>query len=351
MKLFKPKNILITGGAGFIGANFIQYYSQQQPKTRIINLDKLTYAANRLALKVIVADNLIFIEGDICDTALVHSTLRNYEIDTIIHFAAESHVDRSITEPLLFAKTNVLGAVNLLDVARSYWLDELKLTEDQCRFYHISTDEVYGSLALTDDARCEDHIYQPRSPYSASKAASDHFVQAYYHTYGLPVVMSHCSNNYGPFQHSEKFIPTIIRACFNWQPITIYGNGANIRDWIYVEDHCRAIHAVLERGSLGESYNIAANNQVDNNRLAKEICGIMDELYPQKKSYASLMAYVTDRPGHDFRYALDTTKIKQTLNWCSHIDLAEGLRKTLAYYHKIWDPHFNENCFGEDTVI
>jgi dTDP-glucose 4,6-dehydratase len=332
-KLFKPKNILITGGAGFIGANFIRYYSKSRPEVRLINLDKLTYAANNDNLKDIYDQNRFeFIHGDICDYDLILKLLRNYKIDAIINFAAESHVDRSINEPLLFAKTNVLGTASLLEAARVYWLTELHLQDDECRFYQISTDEVFGSLSSNDRPSAEDHLYQPSSPYSASKAGADHFVHAYHHTYGLPVVLSHCSNNYGPCQHNEKFIPTIINACLKWQTIPIYGNGNNVRDWIYVEDHCTAIHSILENGFLGQSYNIGANNQISNTNLAKEICILMDSLYSQEKSYSSLISYVPDRLGHDLRYALDTCKINKELNWAAQTNLQSGLMKTIEYF-------------------
>jgi len=335
MRRFKPQNILITGGAGFIGANFIRHCCTHFLPYNIINLDNLTYAANLENLQdLYTEDRFVFIEGDICDADLIFKLLRKYKIDTIINFAAESHVDRSIHDPLIFAKSNVLGTANLLEAARQYWLTELKLSATDCRFYHISTDEVFGSLSLTNAARTEEHRYQPRSPYSASKASADHFVHAYHHTYGLPVVLSHCSNNYGPYQHPEKFIPTIIHACLNGQAIPIYGTGNNIRDWIYVEDHCRAIQTILEQGQLGQSYNIAANNQVDNNTLAQEICLLMDELLPQQQSYTTLITYVPDRLGHDLRYALDTTKIRTTLSWSPQIDLRAGLIKTIAYYMK-----------------
>ena len=335
-KAFKPKNILITGGAGFIGANFIRYYVNSNPQVRLINLDKLTYAANNINLKD-VYDNqrLLFIHNDICEYDFILDLLRHYEIDAIINFAAESHVDRSIDEPLIFTKTNVLGTASLLEAARVYWLAESRLQNNDCRFYQISTDEVFGSLAFNDEPSAENHRYQPSSPYSASKAGADHVVNAYHHTYGLPVVISHCSNNYGPYQHHEKFIPTIINSCLGWRTIPIYGNGTNVRDWIYVEDHCVAIGAILENGTLGQSYNIGANNQLSNNVLAEEICKIMDSLYPREKSYLSLISFVPDRPGHDLRYALDTSKITQDLKWSPQVNLQTGLLKTIEYFTTI----------------
>jgi dTDP-glucose 4,6-dehydratase len=335
MTSFTPNNILITGGAGFIGANFIHYYLRKNTKANIINLDKLTYAGNNNNLEGIAhSEQLLNVCGDICDYDLVLSLLRKHEINTIINFAAESHVDRSISDPLIFAKSNVLGTANLLQAARTYWLTESGLQNNQCRFYQISTDEVFGSLEFEQNPSDENYKYHPRSPYSASKAGADHFVNAYYHTYGLPVVLSHCSNNYGPYQHNEKFIPTIINACLNWQPIPIYGNGKNIRDWIYVEDHCVGIEAVLKYGLLGESYNIGANNQLSNNALAQEICILMDKLFPGSESYRSLLSYVPDRLGHDFRYALDISKIQQELQWQPSVDLQTGLLKTINFYKK-----------------
>jgi dTDP-glucose 4,6-dehydratase len=335
-KTFKPKNMLITGGAGFIGANFIRYIVNSNPEVRLINLDKLTYAANNLNLKDLYDNKrLLFIHNDICDYDFILDLLRRYEIDAIINFAAESHVDRSINEPLIFTKTNVLGTASLLEAARIYWLVESRLQSNECQFYQISTDEVFGSLAFSDSPSAENHRYQPSSPYSASKAGADHFVNAYHHTYGLPVVLSHCSNNYGPYQHNEKFIPTVINACLEWRTIPIYGNGTNVRDWIYVEDHCIAIGAILENGISGQSYNVGANNQLSNNVLAEEICKIMDSLFQRDKSCLSLISYVPDRPGHDLRYALDTSKITKELNWLPQVNLQNGLLKTIEYFTAI----------------
>ncbi len=332
MRTYAPKNILVTGGAGFIGTNFIHSYLNAGVH-QVVNLYKLTYAADskRLA-KHQQNQRLVSICGDICDYDFVVNLLQKYEITTIINFAAESHVDRSIRDPLIFAKSNVLGTVSLLEAARVYWQSELRLRNDECLFYQISTDEVFGSLEFDVEASTESDKYQPRSPYSASKAGADHFVHAYQHTFDLPVVISHCSNNYGPYQHNEKFIPTIINACLNWQPIPIYGNGKNIRDWIYVEDHCAAIQTVLERGLVGQTYNIGANNQLSNNALAQEICILMDKLFPRSESYSSLLSYVPDRLGHDLRYALNITKIQQELRWQPSVDLQTGLLKTINFY-------------------
>jgi dTDP-glucose 4,6-dehydratase len=335
MMTYIPKNILITGGAGFIGKNFIRHYFQTNIG-QLINLDKLTYAADNTDLSE-YQDNgrLININGDICDYDLVSDLLRKYKVNTIINFAAESHVDRSILDPLIFAKSNVLGTTSLLEAARVYWQSDLGWQNDECRFYQISTDEVFGSLEFNAQASTEDDKYQPSSPYSASKASADHFVHAYHHTFGLPIVLSHCSNNYGPYQHSEKFIPTIINACLNRQPIPIYGNGNNIRDWIYVEDHCAAIKAVLENGKIGQAYNIGGNCQISNNDLAKEICIIMDTLYPQRQSYTSLIAYIPDRLGHDLRYAMNTNKINRELHWQPQTDLEQGLETTIRHYKQL----------------
>ena len=257
MAEYQPQNILVTGGAGFIGCNYIRYMLTKYKNISIVNLDKLTYAGS--------LDNLAdlpdpsrhqFIQGDICDQLLVAKLLRQYQIDTIVHFAAESHVDRSITGPAAFIETNILGTFSLLEAARSYWLDDSLYGQQQCRFHHISTDEVYGSLAKKDPPFEESTAYAPNSPYSASKAGSDHLVRAWHHTYGLPVTTSNCSNNYGPYQHPEKFIPTIIRCCFEQKPIPIYGDGTNIRDWLYVEDHCSGVDTVIRQGKPGETYNI-----------------------------------------------------------------------------------------------
>lgn len=314
------KNILVTGGAGFIGSNFIRLLVKHQVELNIVNLDKLTYAGS---LKNLVGVNHQFIRGDILDKALVTQIIKNFHIDTIVHFAAESHVDRSIISPYQFIETNVMGTFNLLETAR-----ELNVQ----RFHHVSTDEVYGSLTPYASGFTETSNYDPRSPYSASKAASDHLAKSYYHTYGLPLTISNCSNNYGPYQHSEKLIPTIIRSCLTHQKIPIYGNGSNVRDWLYVEDHCRGILAILQQGKIGECYNIGANNEVSNLQLAKYICNRLDELLPWKHAYATLIEFVSDRPGHDFRYAIDFTKIKTQLDWHPVESFKSGIDKTLHFY-------------------
>lgn len=314
------KNILITGGAGFIGSNFIRLLAKEQPEFNLFNLDKLTYAGS---LKNLAGIDCEFIRGDIANKQLVEQTIKQYHIDTIVHFAAESHVDRSIASPYPFIETNIGGTFNLLEAAR-----ELRVQ----RFHHISTDEVFGSLDADAPAFTEQSNYDPRSPYSASKASSDHLVKSYFHTYGLPVTLSNCSNNYGPYQHNEKLIPTIIRSCVTQQKIPIYGNGTNVRDWLYVEDHCRAILLILQKGKMGECYNIGANNEVSNLQLANYLCQRLDELLPWQQSYETLIEFVPDRLGHDYRYAIDYTKINKELGWQPIESFASGIDKTLDFY-------------------
>lgn len=325
--MYQQKNILVTGGAGFIGSNHIRYLLSHYNEIKVINFDKLTYAGNLDNLKDLPNEkNYTFVQGDICDAELVAKTLRDYDIDTIIHFAAESHVDRSITGPSEFIRTNVVGTYTLLEVARRYWLDEKKLNQSQCRFHHVSTDEVFGTLGPNDPAFIETTPYAPNSPYSASKAGSDHIARAYFHTYGLPVTMSNCSNNYGPYQHPEKLIPTIIRSCQNWQPIPIYGDGSNIRDWLHVEDHCVAIDEIVRRGIVGESYNVGSDNEKTNLEVTYTICDLFDKLKPQKKSHRELITFVRDRLGHDWRYAINGSKLENELGWSAQMDFKEGIK-------------------------
>jgi len=337
MTEYTPKNLLVTGGAGFIGANFIHYFLKQYPNANIINLDLLTYAGNLDHLKSLENNaRYEFIHGDIADEKLVADSLRKFAIDTIVHFAAESHVDRSITGPRAFVETNVLGTFNLLEQARVYWLEEKKYTHKDCRFHHISTDEVYGTLQMGDAAFTETTAYQPNSPYSASKAGSDHLARAYFHTYQLPMTMSNCSNNYGPYQHPEKLIPTIIRCCIKGETIPIYGNGTNIRDWLYVDDHCQAIDTIIRTGELGENYNVGGKNEIANLELTETICQLFDERYPAKAPHKNLIEFVTDRPGHDFRYAIDNSKIQKELKWQPAYGFHEAINKTIDYYLKIF---------------
>ena len=333
MPAYQPHHVLVTGGAGFIGANFIRHLLENEPTVQIINLDKLTYAGSLDNLHNLPdAKRCHFVQGDITDAALVRHLLQHHNIDTIVHFAAESHVDRSIAAPAAFITTNVLGTFTLLEAARHHWLEIEKRDAAHCRFHHISTDEVYGSLTSTDPLFTEKTAYQPRSPYSASKAGSDHLVHAYYHTYGLPITLSNCSNNYGPYQHAEKFIPTILRSCIEHKPIPIYGNGKNVRDWLYVDDHCRGILAILKNGSIGEQYNLGGNNEWENIALATYICELMDKQKPHTSSYKNLLQFVTDRPGHDFRYAIDFSKAKKELHWQPQETLESGLKKTIQFY-------------------
>jgi len=402
----------VTGGAGFIGCNYVRYMLASDADVRIVNLDALTYAGSLDNLKDLpdkvnsvgredalgykvngdqvncatreyplgeARDGALgyesrhtFVQGDICDRALVDRLLREHQVDTIVHFAAESHVDNSISGPEIFVQTNVMGTFTLLEAARQYWLVERQgrgvrsqgagtshqspvtshdSLRESFRFHHISTDEVYGTLSKDDPAFSEETPYAPNSPYSASKAGSDHLVRAYFHTYGLPVTTTNCSNNYGPYQHSEKLIPTIIRNCVNGSAIPVYGDGSNIRDWLYVEDHCSGIDAVIRKGKLGETYNIGGINEWANIDIVRCICSIMDELVVgnvskssgelwnkrvssggQVTSHKSLISFVTDRPGHDWRYAIDASKMGQTMDWKPAETFETGIRKTVEWY-------------------
>ncbi|MBK2243564.1 dTDP-glucose 4,6-dehydratase [Francisella tularensis] len=330
---YKPKNILVTGAAGFIGSNYVRIMLSRYSDIKIISYDKLTYAGSLDNLKDLNNEhNHIFIKGDICDEVLVYQTLKEYKIDTIVHFAAESHVDNSIANPKVFLETNVIGTFTLLDCAKRYWLDELGLEETSCRFHHISTDEVYGTLAKDEPAFTEIKAYEPNSPYSASKAGSDHIARAYHHTYKLPVTISNCSNNYGPYQHREKLIPVVINSCINYKPIPVYGDGSNIRDWLYVEDHCDAIQTIVEKGVVGEVYNIGGINEVDNLTLVKTICKLMDEYKPENAPHSNLITFVEDRKGHDWRYAIDNSKIQNELGWKPSQDFDKMFRQTIEFY-------------------
>ncbi|MFN7930698.1 MAG: dTDP-glucose 4,6-dehydratase [Blastocatellia bacterium] len=329
------RNVLVTGGAGFIGSNFIRYLLASEPQAKIINLDALTYAGSLENLTDVATHaRHTFVHGNICDEALVPTLLRQHRIDTVVHFAAESHVDRSISNPQQFIETNVVGTLNLLTACRSVWLEEQLLLGSVVRFHHVSTDEVYGSLQPADPAFAETTPYAPNSPYAASKAASDHLVRAYHHTYGLPVTVTNCSNNYGPYQFPEKLIPLMIANALHGRPLPIYGDGRQIRDWLYVTDHCAAIKLVLQRGRVGETYNIGGHNQPTNLEIVQQLCELLDELVPASphRPHQSLLQYVADRPGHDRRYAIDLTKIHTELGWGPGETLASGLRKTVMWY-------------------
>ena len=326
--------ILITGGAGFIGSNFILQWLAGESSS-VINLDKLTYAGNPANLASIASDRrYTFMQGDICDREMLAELLLKHRPRAIVHFAAESHVDRSIHGPDDFVRTNVNGTFSLLEEARAYWSAMTGNEKSVFRFLHVSTDEVYGSLAATDPAFSETTRYAPNSPYSASKAASDHLVRAYHHTYGLPVLTTNCSNNYGPFQFPEKLIPLVILHALNGKPIPVYGDGMNVRDWLYVADHCEAIRTVLKRGRLGETYNIGGSNEIKNLDVVNTICSVLDELRPNDPvvPHKNLITFVKDRPGHDRRYAMDATKIQSELGWRPKETFETGMRKTIQWY-------------------
>jgi dTDP-glucose 4,6-dehydratase len=325
--------ILVTGGTGFIGSNFI-LQCRQQSWFKVINLDKLTYASNPKTLSQLDADqNYRFVRGDIADKLLVQNLLEDTQPTAIINFAAESHVDRSILDPGAFIQTNVVGTFNLLDVSRNYWEHLSAPQKETFRFLHISTDEVYGSLMPNDPAFSEDTSYAPNSPYASSKASSDHLVRAYYHTYGLPTLTTNCSNNYGPCQFPEKLIPLIILNALEGQSLPIYGDGQNIRDWLYVTDHCDAIYQVLKNGSVGQTYNIGGNSEKPNLYVVQRICEILDELAPKPNfQHASLITFVKDRPGHDRRYAINCSKIQEQIGWQPKETFETGLVKTVQWY-------------------
>jgi dTDP-glucose 4,6-dehydratase len=327
--------ILVTGAAGFIGSNFVLDWLANSSAESIVNLDKLTYAGNLETLKSLKKHTRhVFVQGDISDYELVISLLIKYSIRAVVNFAAESHVDRSIHGPDDFIQTNVVGTFNLLEAVRTYWSGLPEAEKKDFRFLHVSTDEVYGSLSPTDSAFTESNAYQPNSPYSASKAASDHLVRAWHHTYGLPVLTTNCSNNYGPYHFPEKLIPLVILNALAGKPLPIYGDGQQIRDWLYVKDHCSAICRVLEAGKLGETYNVGGCNEKTNLDVVHTICSILDDLRPKADGtpYESQITYVKDRPGHDRRYAIDATKIERELGWRPVETFETGIRKTVQWY-------------------
>jgi dTDP-glucose 4,6-dehydratase len=332
--------VLVTGGAGFIGSNFVHAWLAHQEEV-LVNLDKLTYAGNLRNLHALAGDSRHhFVQGDIGDTTLVSQLLATHQPRAVLHFAAESHVDRSIHGPMDFIQTNVVGTFQLLESVRAYWAGLDAQAKQAFRFLHVSTDEVYGSLAADAPAFSETHPYEPNSPYSASKAASDHLVRAWHHTYGLPVLTTNCSNNYGPYHFPEKLIPLVIHNALAGKPLPIYGDGQQVRDWLYVEDHCKAIMRVLQDGRLGETYNVGGWNEKPNIEVVRTLCALLDELKPRAdgQSYATQMTFVKDRPGHDRRYAIDARKLERELGWRPEETFETGLRKTVQWYlnHGDW---------------
>ena len=335
------KSILVTGGCGFIGSNLVKQLVHKYPDYNIINLDVLTYAGDLNNVKSIENEpNYHFVHGDICNRSLVELLFKEHDIKGVFHLAAESHVDNSIEGPEVFIKTNINGTFTLLDVAYKYWMHEpfkMKSGYEDVRFLHVSTDEVYGSLGETG-LFTEETPYAPNSPYSASKASSDMLVRSYHHTYGMPTVITNCSNNYGPFQNNEKLIPTIIRKALSGEQIPIYGDGKNIRDWLYVEDHCTGLDLAFHKGKSGEVYNIGGKNEQNNNYICARICELLDELKPKEKgSYSDQITFVKDRAGHDFRYAIDATKIETELGWKAEENFDSGIVKTVRWYLDEWE--------------
>jgi len=361
----KMKNVLITGGAGFIGSNFVRHLLRVKTEIQIINLDAFTYAGSLENLKDLPdSERHALVKGDICDPVLVKRLLEQYHIDTIVHFAAETHVDRSILGSEQFIQTNVVGTYNLLEAARQVWLEENNSNSGDVHFHHISTDEVYGSLEPDDPPFSEITPYAPNSPYAASKAAGDHLVRAYHHTYGLPVTITNCSNNYGPYQFPEKLIPLMILTAMDGKPLPIYGDGQQIRDWLFVDDHCEAIWRVLRDGTTGQVYNVGGDTQPTNLEIVQALCAILDERFPESPytPHQNLIQHVADRPGHDRRYAMDITKIKHELGWEPRESLVSGLKKTVDWYlaHSEWIAaihsqsgyqHWLEQNYAEREVV
>ena len=344
------KKCLVTGGCGFIGSNYIRTVLDREEDLHVVNLDKLTYAGNIQNLNGISSNNLTIVKGDICDVDLVNSLFEKHNFDTVVHFAAESHVDRSIEGPAEFIQTNVVGTLNLLEQSRIF----INITNnDNFRFLHVSTDEVYGSLG--DDGKfLETTPYDPSSPYSASKAGSDHLVRAWNRTFGLPTLITNCSNNYGSYQFPEKLVPLMIINCLQGNPLPVYGKGENVRDWLFVGDHCDAIHTVLAKGEMGETYNIGGNNEIKNIDVVTIICSLLDEISPQKNgsSYSDLITFVKDRPGHDFRYAIDAGKIQNDLGWSPNESFETGIRKTIHWYldNQNWWKAIQDNNYRQERL-
>jgi dTDP-glucose 4,6-dehydratase len=350
-------NILVTGGCGFIGSNFIRQRLTEpnSPLTKLVNLDALTYAGNPANLADLAADRrYVFAHGDIGDTALVSRLLAEHQIDAILNFAAESHVDRSIDSPEPFVQTNVVGTLRLLNAARLYWTKLPEEKKSAFRFLHVSTDEVYGTLSPTDPAFTEETPFAPNSPYAASKAASDHLVRSYQHTYKLPTLTTNCSNNYGPYHFPEKLIPLVILNALEGKPLPVYGDGMQIRDWLYVEDHAAAIWLVLQRGRVGETYNIGGLNEKPNIEIVKTICSLLDQKSPRVDgaSYAKQITYVTDRPGHDRRYAIDCGKIQKELGWAPRENFKSGISKTVEWYlaHRAWAADITTGRYARERL-
>ncbi len=342
----RQRHLLITGGAGFIGANFVHYWCERYPNDRVIVLDALTYAGNRQTLVPLDSHpNFRFVKGDICDRPLLDVLLQEEAIDTVVHFAAESHVDRSILGPDAFVRTNVVGTFTLLEAFRQHWSSGDRPLN--YRFHHVSTDEVYGSLGSDDPAFSETTPYAPNSPYSASKAGSDHLVRAYHHTYGMPTTITNCSNNYGPYHFPEKLIPLMCINILMGKPLPVYGDGQNVRDWLYVKDHCSAIDAVLQHGTSGEMYNVGGNNEVKNLDLVHMLCDLMNSMAPALpvQPTQKLITFVKDRPGHDRRYAINSTKLQTELGWVPSVTVEEGLRQTVEWFlsnEDWWRPLLSE---------
>ena len=348
------KIFLVTGGSGFIGANFIQYLLKNDLAEKIINLDKLTYAGNpQNLLKFEHDDRYVFNQGDICDQEHVRELIQLHHPDIIVNFAAESHVDRSIDGPGEFIKTNISGTYTLLQESLRYYQSLENDKQKKFRFHHVSTDEVFGSLG-EDGFFTEETPYDPSSPYSASKAASDHLVRAWERTYGLPIIISNCSNNYGPYQFPEKLIPLMILNCLAEESLPVYGTGENVRDWLYVDDHCEAIYTIIEKGKIGETYNVGGNNEIQNIEIVNTICSILDEIKPSENgnSYTDLITYVKDRPGHDFRYAIDSSKLKNELNWSPNETFESGIKKTINWYleNQSWWQDIQNNTYQQERL-